>query len=138
MSSILNIRALTHITAGHSNWVATPDEEAKLRKDFLSAVRGDGVFITRSGVRIQTIEVSIPDEDSKMGALIKLVVERAEEHCAQKTVSTMNQLELALSEFRKLREKMESENVVLKNSAEHSGEVTIDGDVTISGTFVPK
>lgn len=136
MSDQHNVRALTHITAGHANWVVTPDEEAELIRRFISAARGDGVFLTRPGVRIQTLEVPVPEEAPKLEELTTQVVNRAVLHCVLKTESSMNSLELAVSELRKLREEMGAATSSAPKTAD--GAVLIEGDVTLEGTFSPK
>lgn len=56
------VRRLVHITAGNPDWTPTEDQLTDLISKYQEAERGSGILATRSGVRIHSVVVEIPDE----------------------------------------------------------------------------
>lgn len=59
------VRRITHITAGNADWVPDDEQLKRLTKEFQEAEVGNGIFATRSGVRIHSVVVAVPDETAR-------------------------------------------------------------------------
>lgn len=64
------VRRMTHITAGNPDWTPTDDQLIDLTKKFQEAELGNGIFATRSGVRVHSVVVEVPTETARAEAAV--------------------------------------------------------------------